>query len=242
MTRRPLDDLRRLGLLAGCAVLLAAGGPGTGSAAAQQLARTSSDTGVGELWKQYPLEDGGALSGSRGSKPKPGKPGKAGGSPSKSAPTASASPRPQPTAQAPRKPAADKSGGSWLGPLSIAALVVVLLIVDVLVFLCVRRARERRRESAYPVWGHSSNVYAEGSTERDGIGPFRGFVYAAAPGAGPDGDRMLCVHDPLRDEPIWVRRSEVSSLRSDETSKPVDIGSAVPTAVPPASAVAASRH
>lgn len=196
--------------------------------------------GVGELWEEFPLEEGrslpeedGTASDADGSVRPQGEqdaqratPTPASGQPSAATPTPAAG-QPAPATPTPRSrpaPEASDTGSGSQGGVVIAVLVLALAAAaGLLGFARMRRAhRERERESAYPVWGHSSNVYAEGATDRDGIGAFRGFVYAMGSDAGPDADRMICVNDPSRDEPIWVRRSEVDLLSSGRTAEPAE--------------------
>ncbi len=196
------------------------------------LAQAPADTGVGDLWDEFPLEDGSPVPGGQGGgltdadgrvKPRAQPKSETLQTPTTKVPAPTVSPSP---AQAPAAQATGNGGGDdgrSLSSIWIVLLIVLLLVVDILIFLRVRRARRRRqRESAYPVWGHSSNVYAEGSTDRDEIGAFQGFVYAMGSDSGTEADRMLCVHDPSRDEPIWVRRSEVTSLSSGSITRPSD--------------------
>lgn len=216
MTRLPL-----LALLVACAVLLM--GASSSQGAGLQLAQAPADSGVEELWEEFPLEEGRPVPDADDRSPSDADgtvtPQAGQGAAPQNTPASApqATPDPAPAAQPPGE---DRSSSSaiWIAP-----LVVVLIAVGVITFLRVRRGRRRQRENAYPVWGQRSNVYAEGSTGRDGIGSFRGFVYAMNSGSDPEADRMLCIHDPSRDEPIWVRRSEVAVLSSGETARPVEV-------------------
>lgn len=219
-------------LIVALAVLL---GLGFSSArgASPLLAKATAEPGVDGLWKEYPLEEGKALPDAKGgvatdangtATPQAGK----GAARSPAAP-ASGKRTPQSTQSTPRDQASQNGGASGGGGLKIGwivGVILLLVIVDVIVFLRVRRARRTRRRAAeHPVWGQSSNVYAEGATDRDGIGAFRGFVHAMGSATGPGVDRMLLVRDPAREEPIWVRRSEVVTLSTGEP------GAAVPATV-----------
>lgn len=120
-------------------------------------------------------------------------------------------------------PVGSEDEGSSVSARWTMGLLALLVVVIVVIHLRVRRTRMRhRRPAATSVWGDSGNVYAEGTTDRDGMGAFRGFVQAMRSDSGSDADLMLHVHDANRGQPIWVRRYEVSSLRSGDTTAPAD--------------------
>lgn len=181
---------------------------GASSAAGQSAGGRS---GVGDLWDQYPLEEptptrqrgGGVTSDADGRVAPRGAP--------------SVKPQATPLGTPDRPPPADRrDAGSSDGLRLVAALLATLAAVGLVLAASIRRVgrRRRTREATYPVWAHGTNVHAEGFTERDGIGSFRGFVYAMGSETGPEADRMLCVHDADRDTGVWVRRSEIESLLS----------------------------
>jgi len=230
-----MKPLRLIATLVIVSVLLVAGAT-SAHGAGSLLAQAPAGPGVGELWEEFPLEDG--RSGTDADRRvKPDAELREAPATGSEDPAASVPPPPQqtPAAQATGTGADDDNGSS--SAIWIVLLIVALVVVDIYIFLRVRRARRRRRQaSSYPVWGHSSNVYAEGSTDRDEIGDFRGFVYAMGSGTDSEPDRMLCVHDPSRDEPIWVRRSEVDSLSTGGFTRSEGVGQATskaPTARAP---------
>lgn len=57
-----------------------------------------------------------------------------------------------------------------------------------------------------------SVMFVEGSTDRDRIGDFRGFVQATVAADEPSGD-LLCVDDREHDRELWVHRSEIKAVR-----------------------------
>lgn len=57
-----------------------------------------------------------------------------------------------------------------------------------------------------------SVIFVEGSTERDRIGEFRGFVQATMVTDEANAD-LLCVEDREHERELWVRRSEIKAIR-----------------------------
>ena len=195
-----------------CVAVSCAGTPAA-RAADPAVAQTPvpGGSGVGELWEEYPLEEGRRLpEGNAGM--------------NRGTARESPSPRPEATADEASAPSAagDRGSGSPLTATWIVLLVALLAAVAVVALLRLHDAHRRRRleRAANPAWGQRSNVFAEGATEREGIGAFKGFVYAMDSVTGSDGDRMLWIHDPSRDKPIWVRRSEVASLTTGGRGTP----------------------
>lgn len=57
-----------------------------------------------------------------------------------------------------------------------------------------------------------SVIFVEGSTERDRIGEFRGFVQSTVVTDEANAD-LLCVEDREHERELWVRRSEIRAIR-----------------------------
>lgn len=55
-------------------------------------------------------------------------------------------------------------------------------------------------------------MFVEGSTDRDRIGDFSGFVQATVTADEPSGD-LLCVEDCEHDRELWVHRFEIKAVR-----------------------------
>lgn len=201
-------------------------GPASPAPAAVEplLAQSRSYPGVDELWRQYPLDKGQTQQGGQAGRPSatpredalPAARPQPGTQPPVTAPEPSraTAPTPAPTDQR-DAPAGSSSAWPWIG------LGLALLLTAGIATTAIRVRRGNRRRSREFAEGRG-NLYAEGFTDRDGIGAFHGFVSAVAGGSGPKADRMLCLDDPAGEEPLWVRRSEVSTLRSVETGAPQD--------------------
>lgn len=66
----------------------------------------------------------------------------------------------------------------------------------------------------------TGNIFAQGRTDRAGIGSFAGFVLARSSGTAPDFERMVLVADTRRAEPVWVKRAEITVYR-DRDGRPL---------------------
>lgn len=185
--------------------------------ASPPLAQSEPVAAVDELWDEYPLDPKGADPGAAGSPPgrtgtEPGTDTGGGKPPATGVdPGPGATPVPSP---------AETDGGS-------AAVVPVLISLSALaVAMMLGTAIARRRGSTLPeddahapaparaeVTEARHRVYVEGSTAREGIGEFAGYVNATMVGDEPTND-FLCLGDPASDGALWVRRSEITSMRA----------------------------
>lgn len=183
-------------------------------------AQSQSVAGVDDLWKEYPLDAGRAEPGE--TRPPPTDtipPGDADPEDQRGAgaqggaaqpPAAEATPQP---ATAPSTDADDRREPS--GRALIAVFIVVLLAVAL-----VRAIGSSWSASSLPTPPPDDDavearhrVYVEGSTRRDDIGDFRGYVHATVAGDEPTAD-SLCIGDPDAEGALWVRRSEITTMRA----------------------------
>jgi hypothetical protein len=201
--------------LAVALTLLAAVVPAPAAAVTAIVVPAQSDSypGVEELWEEYPLDE------ERGRERGDGE----------SDPSRDTTPAPAPGETGPAEPADDRDDRDVVAAdqdhqpatLTVAAAGGGTLLALLAVALLTRRRSRRRRGQEVPYalsMRAVRNVYAEGFTARDGIGAFAGFVHAVAVGPDPKGDEMLCLDDPHGESALWVRRSEVTALRTVEAA------------------------
>lgn len=179
-------------------------------AAGPQLAQERSVAGVEDLWNEYPLEEDRA---------------------DPQSPAPSAGERSNDEAQPARDPAPDVSDERDPTVRTFIALGIVAILAVVLA----RAVGSSWSAPAPPepaAAGSSGtethrNVYVEGSTERDSIGDFRGFVHDTTAGDEPSAD-SLYISDPARAGLLWIRRSEVTTIRVPDADGVEGEGEGVP--------------
>ncbi len=204
-------------LLVGAVVALGVAAPA--EAAGLPLAQERTVAGVEDLWNEYPLEENRADPQSPAPEApaegdtEPGASPDAGGR-SGDAPAPSAGAESGDEAQSQRTPAPD--AGDERDP-TVRAFIA-LGIVAVLAVVLARAIGSSWSAPAPPKPAATAgaearrNLYVKGSTERDSIGDFSGFVQTTVVGDEPNAD-SLCISDPDRAALLWVLRSEITVIR-----------------------------
>jgi DNA invertase Pin-like site-specific DNA recombinase len=124
--------------------------------------------------------------------------------------TPSRSPIAAPAPARPARPVGAADGGGGGG--DVVGVVLAALAALLAAGALAAAFRRRRSEATLAVAAIDRDVYLEGSSERPGVGAFRGFAVATAvpPGPDPDPDRMrYLVDDPRKRAPVWVHGDEV---------------------------------
>lgn len=218
------SSLRRWCCLAVVTGVMAPAAVAPSSAVGLPLAQSDPVTGVDDLWKEYPLDPDGA------------DPGAAGPTPSDT-PDAAAAGRGPGAIDDPaddQSPAATSPPTAGGGSVPVVPILVGLAAVAVVSILAVAVGRGRRPEplamanasSAAPrpdIVEVRHRVYVEGSTSRDGIGHFAGFVHATVVDDEPTSD-SLCIGEPGSEAALWVRRSEITTMRAPQVDGVEDGG------------------
>lgn len=201
--------MRRLLALLGLAAAFGITVP-TAVATAQQ-----SDPGLGKLWRQYPL-DPSSTDPRTTSTPQRTVTGSADSSSAAPAPTRRSAAR----APAPRAEAG--SSGPDTQTILLGTGLVALAAAGAGVLL-VRRRRMPAPAFATPaadVPESTVPTYVRGVTDRNGIGSFEGFISDSAVAPPPVTEPLYLVRDARRERPLWVRRSEVATLRRIDGAPP----------------------
>src|SRR4051794_5943882 len=118
--------------------------------------------------------------------------------------------QPPQTAPAPSARSGSPSAGDTTPTLLLASLAALLAAAALA--LALTRGRRRAGDGAPVLAAIDRDLYLEGTSDRPGVGAFRGFALATAvpPGAGDDPRRArYLVDDPRKSVPIWVEGSEV---------------------------------
>lgn len=183
----------------------------TGPVAAAGAQKSGGD-GVEELWRQYPLNPS-STDTAPGAATTPGTttaPAPVTGS----ADSASAEPAPAPRAQT------TASGDPDTRTILLGTAVVALAAAGAAVLL-IRRRRDRVPTFATVAAAPPESTiptYVQGVTDRNGIGDFEGLVSGRTVAPPPVSEPLYLVRDPRREQPVWVRRSEVRTLRTVEAA------------------------